>query len=112
MEKNLKNWIYTALLMALGLALFKFLPMYFFGENILFDASMHIVVASFVLYSIYLTIHNKKIWKASYIGFSLMVLILIAIERIISYHHNLIGVLFGFAISIASIIIPRTWRNH
>ena len=106
MKKKLKELIIPAILIALGLLIFKYLPMDIFGENILFDASAHMAWISFMLYSIYIFIKDKS-FQIPYIVLSTIILILVGIQRIVSYHHNYFGVSFGLAISIASIYISK-----
>ena len=100
----------TAVIMVAGLALLKYLPMYIFGRDILFDASMHIVVVSFILYFIYFFIDQNKNWRLPYLIFSIGVLVVIGIQRIIADAHNDIGLLLGLIISAIAIIVPR-WRE-
>ncbi len=106
---KIKTLIYTAVLMAIGLFLFKFIPMKIYGKDILFDASMHITVAFFILYILFLFIKDKS-WRISYFVFALFILLVISIQRIISNKHNDIGLLIGIIISMISIIIPR-WKE-
>ena len=104
-----KYLTHTAIIMAAGLLLFKFIPMKVFGANILFDASLHITIAFFILYFLYLFIKDKK-WRIPYFIFALAVLIIISMQRIISNSHNDIGLLVGLIISIIAIIAPR-WKE-
>jgi len=110
MKKELKYLICTAILMTIGLLLFKFIPMKLFGKDILFDASMHITIACFVLYIIYFFIDENKNWRIPYFILAFAVLVVIAVQRVISNAHNDIGLLAGLLISIISIIIPR-WNE-
>lgn len=109
-KDKIKALLFTGLLMGIGLVLFKYIPMYLFGKNILVDASMHIIIASFILYLLYFFIDQNKSWRIYYIIFSLAVLMIISIQRIISNNHNDVGLLIGLLISIISIMIPR-WRE-
>lgn len=93
--------------MVIGLILFKHIPMYFYGENILFDASRHVVALSFGLYFLYYSIlQNKEELKIPYLIFSAMLLGVIAIQRIIVGEHNEYGILLGFFVSGISIFVP------
>ncbi len=93
--------------MIIGILVFKTLPMYLYGDNILFDASRHIVVLSFGLYFLYyLIIQNKENWKLNYIIFSTGILCFMAVQRIIAGAHNEYGVLLGFAVAGFSIFGP------
>ncbi len=92
--------------MIVGTLLFKILPMYLYGEDILFDASRHIIVLSFGLYGLYYLIQNKESWRIYYAIFSAMILGVIAVQRIIVGAHNEYGVLMGFAVAGFSILFP------
>ena len=107
---QIKKILITSLIMLLGLLIFKFLPMFLFNRNILFDASMHVIIASFILYIIYFFIDQNNSWKIPYLIFSFLILIIISIQRIISNAHNDIGILIGLLISIISIAIPN-WKK-
>ena len=89
--------------MAVGLLLFKFLPMEIWGSDILFDASMHITVASLVIYIIWFFIDQNENWHIPFYFFSALVLFVISVQRIIANAHNDIGLLLGLTISILSI---------
>ncbi len=111
MKKRIKKQIIwltlTALIMAIGLVLLKYLPMQIFGKNILFDASAHIVITSFILYTIYYFIDQNKNWTTPYFIFSAIILTTISIQRILKDKHNDIGIMLGFLIVIIAIAIPR-----
>ncbi|MFH1787544.1 MAG: hypothetical protein ABH811_02025 [archaeon] len=110
MNKQLKKIILTAMIMTIGLLLLKFIPMEFFGSEILFDASMHFVIVSFCLYILYFFIEKNKTWRIPYFIFAAAVLIVVSIHRIISNKHNDLGLLLGLIISIIAILIPR-WNK-
>lgn len=104
-------WIFwTAIIMIIGLILFKYIPMYIYGKDILFDASAHIVWASLGLYIIWFFINQKKSWRIPYLIFSAMVLTIIGIQRIIVRAHNEVGLMLGLAVAAIAIIIPR-WKE-
>ena len=105
--KQINNIGFTVSLMIIGLIFLKFIPMSVYGSDILFDASMHIVIASFMLYLIYFFIDENKTWRFPYFIFCLFVLVVIAIQRIISNAHSDIGILLGVIISIFSIGISN-----
>ncbi len=102
--------IYTGLIMLILLALLKYLPMNVYGENILFDASAHIALACYILYFIWFFIDQNKSWRIPYFIFSLAVLIVISVYRIIDFKHNDVGLILGFLVGIVSILIPR-WKE-
>lgn len=97
----------TAILTLIGLILFKYIPMYLYGEYILYDASSHMAWTSFGLYTIWLIINHIKKIKVPYIIISALILVGMAIQRILSYNHNVIGVLLGLIVALVAIIIPR-----
>jgi len=109
--KQQLRWILeTALIMALGLILFKYLPMYIYGKYILFDASSHIVWTSLGLYVMWFFVDQKKSWRIPYFILSAVVLIIMGIQRIITSQHNEIGIMLGLVIAGLAIIIPR-WKE-
>lgn len=104
-------WIlWTTLIMGIGLILFKYLPMYLFGKDILFDASSHIVWTSWGLYVLWFFIDQKKSWRIPYFIFCAVVLIIMGIQRIIAGQHNEVGVMLGLGVAAIAIIIPR-WKE-
>lgn len=109
-EEKIKKIIFTAILMAIGLFLLKYLPMEKFGEEILFDASGHLTIVIFFLYLTYFFIDQNKSWRTPYFIFSLSVITIVSLQRIIDNAHNDIGLLTGLLISGISIIIPY-WKK-
>lgn len=104
-------WIFwTAVLMAIGLILFKYIPMYLYGKDILFDASSHIVWTSWGLYVVWFFVDQKKEWRIPYFILSAGVLIIMGIQRIIAGAHNELGVMLGLVIAGIAIILPR-WNE-
>ena len=97
----------AGLLMAAGLLVFKWLPILILGDNVLFDASMHIVTAVFILYCIWFFIDQNRNWHLPFFIFSALVLFVISIQRIIDNAHNDMGLLLAFAISILSIALAE-----
>lgn len=96
-----KRIIKTFFIMTLGVIFLKFIPMVLYGNDILFDASLHIVGFSFLLYLLYFQI-NKE-YRYVYFGFCLIVLLIVGIHRIINYEHNQIGLILGLLISLVAI---------
>jgi hypothetical protein len=80
---------------AIGLLLFKYLPMSIWGRDILFDASGHIAWAIFVLYALWFFVDQNKSWHTPFFIFGAMVLMVIAFQRIADHAHNDIGLLGG-----------------
>ncbi len=108
--KQFMNIVICFVLMSIGLLLFKFLPMQIWGQDILFDASMHIVIAMFALYTLWFFIDQNKSWRIPYFFFSIIVLTIISIQMILVQAHNDVGLLLGFAIGTVSIIISQGMR--
>jgi len=109
-KKKFVGLVLTFIIMMVGLFLLKYLPMSFFGKDILFDASFHITSACLVLYIIYLFLDGNKKWRIPYFVFSLVVLTIISIQRILVNAHNDIGLLLGFVLSVFAIVFPR-WKE-
>ena len=109
-KKQLVWLFWTTILMAIGLILFKYIPMYFYGKDILFDASSHIIWTGWGLYVAWFFIDQKKSWRIPYFIFAAIVLIIMGIQRIIAGEHNEIGVMLGLLVAGFAIIIPR-WNE-
>lgn len=107
---QVKELIYTAILMAILLILFKFIPMQVYGKDILFDASSHITVACFILYFLWFFVDQNKSWRVPFFVFCFIVLAIISLQRILVNAHNDVGLLMGLIISIISILIPQ-WKS-
>jgi len=111
-KKNVRSLIIAAIVMIVGLALFKFVPMSLFGEDILFDASMHLTIAIFVLYAFWYFIDQNKGWRLPYFIFSIAAIVVVSVQRIIANAHNDIGLLVGFIISAIAIVVSRWGYFH
>ncbi len=90
-----------------GLVLFKYIPMQNYGNEILFDASAHVVIAIFILYLGWFFIPDIKKQKKLYFCLSLLILFLVSIQRIYVGEHNFIGVLKGIGIGVVGILITN-----
>lgn len=103
----------AASFMFVGLFLFKFIPMEIFGKDIKFDASAHITITMFCLYIIWFYIDQNKAWRNLFFIFSLVVLSIVSIQRILVDAHNDIGLLSGLILSVAAIIYsqPKYFKN-
>jgi hypothetical protein len=93
----------AALITAVGLLLFKYLPMSIWGRGILFDASGHIASAVFILYVLWFFIDQNKSWRMPYFIVSAMALMVIAFQRIADNAHNDIGLLLGLTLGLIAI---------
>jgi hypothetical protein len=91
-------------IMSIGLFLFKLLPMEVFGRDIKFDASAHITITIFLLYFIWFFIDQNKSWRTIYFIFSLVVICIVSIQRILVDAHNDIGLLLGLCLSLIAIV--------
>lgn len=101
-------WIsWTTIIMGIGLLLFKYLPMYIYGKDILFDASSHVVWTCWGLYVAWFFVDQKKPWRMPYLIFAAAVIVIMSIQRIIAQQHNEVGIILGLAIVGLAIIIPR-----
>ncbi len=93
--------------MALGLFLFKYLPMHIWGEDILYDASFHITATIWTLFVLWYFIDQNPRWRMPYLAVALAVVFIVAIQRIIFDAHNDVGLLMGLGISIIAIVVAR-----
>jgi hypothetical protein len=102
--------IWTTVIMVVGLILFKYIPMYIYGKDILFDASSHMAWTSWGLYVFWFFIDQKKSWRVPYFALSAVILMIMGVQRIVVGAHNEIGVMLGLAVVGIAIIIPR-WKE-
>lgn len=106
-KDKIESIILAGLIMAFGIVLFKFVPSQIFGKEILFDASLHLTIAVFILYILWYFVDQNKSWRVTYFIFAFAVIVIIAVQRIISNAHNDIGLLTGLLISVIAIIVSR-----
>lgn len=104
---KIKAIIKTGLIMIIGLLIFKYIPMIIFGNDIKFDASAHITIASFILYILWFFIDQNKNWHTLFFIFSLVVISIISLQRIMVNAHNDIGLLGGIIISCIAIFYSQ-----
>jgi membrane-associated phospholipid phosphatase len=104
--------VLAAVFMAVGLVLFKYIPMSIFGKDILFDASMHLTITMFVLYVVWYFVDQNEKWRIPYFILALVVITIISVQRVLVNAHNDIGLLAGFIISVVAIIISRWGYFH
>lgn len=106
-KTQLKKIFTAALFMGLGALLFKALPMQIWGKYILFDASFHIILTFLTLYIIWFFVDQNKDWHVPYFALSVVVVFIVAVQRIIDNAHNDAGLLLGLIISLVSIGIAE-----
>lgn len=106
-SKKIRKIITAGVIIALGLLLFKFLPISIWGKDILFDASGHISTAIFVLYVLWFFIDQNKPWRTPYLILSALALTVIALQRIIDSAHNDIGLLMGLLLGVVAIGVSQ-----
>lgn len=106
-RKKIKSLATAGLIMSLGLLLFKYVPMQIWGSDILFDASLHITATIFVLFVLWYFIDQNKRWHMPFLAFSLAVVFIVAMQRVLANAHNDIGLLLGLSVSILAIVVAR-----
>jgi hypothetical protein len=102
-KRQITSLVFAGILMSFGLFLLKYIPMQIWGDDILFDASFHITLASFVLYIIWFFIDQNRNWRIPFFLFVILVFSVISFQRIHANAHNDIGLLIGLLISAISI---------
>jgi len=107
---QLKEILIAGIVILIGLLLFKYIPMYYFGNGILFDASLHIAFTIFVLYVVWFFIDHLKNWRIPYFIFCGVILIIVAIQRMFSYNHNEVGLILGLVLGVLAIGISQ-WKK-
>jgi len=93
----------AALLVGIGLFIFKYIPQFLWGDDIQFDASQHVAITILLLYCLWFFIDQNKSWRLPFFVFATALVVFIAIQRIIVGAHNEIGVLLGLLISLGAI---------
>ena len=104
---QIKKLIIAALVIIVGLILFKFIPMSVFGKDILWDASSHISITILVLYTLWFFIDQNKSWRVPYFIFAFAVLAVISVHRMMVNAHNDIGLLAGLVLGVLAIFIAE-----
>lgn len=109
--KQQLTWIFwTTVIVISGLILFKYIPMYLYGEDILYDASSHVIWTTWGLYIAWFFIDQKKSWRIPYFIFAGAIVIIMSIQRIIAQEHNEVGVILALVIAAIAIVAPR-WNE-
>jgi hypothetical protein len=109
--KQQLEWIFwTTFIIIIGMILFKYIPMHLYGEDILYDASNHVVWTCWGLYVAWFFIDQKKSWRIPYFIIAGGIVIVMSIQRIYAQQHNEIGVMLALVIAAIAIIIPR-WKE-
>ena len=108
-RNKLTKILIVAIIIAIGLILLKYIPMNLWGKDILFDASMHLSLAIFILYALWFFIDQDKNLRIYYFILSAVILIVISFQRIITNNHNDTGLLLGLIIGFVAIMIAE-WR--
>jgi len=106
MKIHFRHLVYSTILMVIGSLLFKILPEYIYGKDILFDASRHVMTLALGLYFLYYFVQRKENWKLNYIIFSSGILCFMGVQRILSGEHNEYGVLIGYALAGIAVFLP------
>lgn len=107
-QQKVNAIIKAGIVMLIGLIILKLLPMQIFGQDIKFDASAHITITMFALYFIWFFIDQNKSWRTIYFIFSLVVISIVSIQRILVDAHNDIGLLLGLLLSIFAIVYSQS----
>lgn len=102
-KENIRRLSTAGIIILVGLFLLKYIPMQLWGDAILFDASAHISIAIFVLYIVWFFIDQNKSWRIPFFIFSLVILAIISLQRIITFAHNDIGLLLGLILGTVAI---------
>ncbi len=77
------------------------------GENILFDASLHLTSTIFILYAVWLFIEGFEKFRKVYLILALLVVVVMSIQRIVAGEHNVFGLLLALVISLFGIVVSR-----
>lgn len=106
-----KKLLKAFLISVIGVIIFKYIPMQIWGQDILFDASSHVIWTIFGLYLIWEFIEKHKEMRLPYFIFSCSLITIISIQRIFVGAHNETGILLGLGIGLASIITAEGYKK-
>lgn len=95
-----------------GLFLFKYIPMSIWGQDILFDASAHIATTIIGLYILWFFVDQNKRLHSPFLLFCIMILIVVALQRIVANAHNDIGLLLGLLVGLSGIGVAERKKVH
>jgi len=110
MKAEFRRLLVSGSIIIIGLFLLKIIPMYLFGESILFDASAHLAVAIFILYGLWFFIDQDRGWRIPYFIFAFFILTVISLQRIVSYNHNDFGLLLGLILGLFGVGVAE-WNS-
>lgn len=102
-QVKLAALVKAGMIMVLGLLMFKLVPMKIFGEDIRFDASAHITITMFCLYVIWFYVDQNKSWRTPFFVFSLVIISIVSLQRLMVNAHSDVGLLGGLLISSVAI---------
>jgi len=102
-DEQIERISFALILMVCGIILFKFIPIYIWGNDILFDASFHIIFAFLVLYVLWFFVDQNPRMHFPFFLLSILILYIISIQRISVSAHNDIGLLLGMVVALSSI---------
>lgn len=104
---KVKSLIIAALIMIVGMVLFKYVLMEIWGLDILYDASLHLTGTIFVLYVVWYFIDRNETWRIPYFVFAGIVIAVVSIQRIVANAHNDFGLLLALVVSFIAIVVSR-----
>lgn len=105
--QKVRSLLTALLFMATGVVIFKYIPMEIWGSDIRFDASLHVIVTSFVLYTVWYFVDQNESWHIPFFILSGLIVGVVATQRILVDAHSDIGLLLGLVVSLVSIILSR-----
>jgi len=102
-SQKLHRIVTSVFVAAVGLFLFKLVPMVFWGATVEFDASFHVTVAILVMYVLWFLIDQNPKWRTPYITVATAVILVVAIQRLLVDAHSDVGILLAFVIGVIAI---------
>lgn len=109
-QRHIQSLGEAGTIMIIGLYVGKFIPMHIWGQDIRFDASAHVTIACFILYTLWFFIDQNKNWHIPFVIMSGFVLTIISFQRLMVFAHNDIGLLAGFILSLFAILFAERRR--
>lgn len=109
-KKNVKRLVITAIFIFIFIALLKFIPMDSYGQNIKFDASLHLSATIFILYSLWIFFWKRNFSK-TFLAIAIVSVAVVSFQRIYVGAHDLFGLVSGFLLSAISIVLAESFSS-
>jgi len=102
-SQKLHRIVTSIFVAAVGLLLFKLVPMVMWGTTIEFDASFHVTAVTLAMYVLWFFIDQNPKWRTPFFSIATAVVLVVAIQRLLVDAHSDIGILLALAVGVIAI---------